>query len=183
MRSCYLALLTFLFAFTFGSSMAQSSISLGRDTISATAAQNAQSKFKNDLNACGKKSTSMVTFDVGQLNDIIQQCRLNSIYKVQFVIATLQVKDTAHYLRHHPGLTTSEKADLIGKQTLLIKVPRAAFSGFSQSGSYIPKESQLMLSLLAAGLVNVDRPYGKLLLADDMYFEIGTICPPPSICN
>lgn len=176
---------SFLFLTVFMATEAQSqnSINLQRDTISSTAAKAAANKFKNEQAGSNKKATTYTKFSVAQLKEIMDNCQKNGIDTVRFVIATIQQQDIAHYTQHHPGLTVAQKNDLIGRQVLLIKVPRAAFA--SETGtSANQKNNPLLLSLMAYGWIPLDKPYGQQPAATgEMYLEIGVICPPPASCD
>jgi len=159
-------------------------IDWNRDTVSATVATGGQGKFINDMGASGKKSTTYVTFDVAKLKTIMDNCAANGVANVQFMIVYIRAEDTARYASLHPGMTTNEKKDIIGRQSLILKVPSTAFFNTTQkSGAMIPKDNPLMIALLAAGLVPLDQPYGNLPFAGSVYFGTGTICPPPASCN
>jgi len=163
------------------------SIDWNADTVSFSTANTAQSKFISDLKNAGRKPTTYVTFDVNKLKDILDNCAAKGVTSIQFMIVYIRTEDTARYASQHPGLSNNDRKDLIGRQTLVIKAPRSAFFSEMQnqkSGAMISKNNPLMISLLAAGLIEIGQPYGGLHFASgDIYFSTGTICPPPASCN
>ena len=157
-------------------------IDFKNDTVSFSAASQAQNKFKNDLSSVGKKATSNVSFPVAKLKEIIDACAAKGIPNVTFLIVSIRKEDTAQYCKHNPNLSPTDKNDLIGRQQLILRVPRTVF--FASSSKAGKNQSTLMTALLLMGLVQMDRPYGDLPFSDgDLYFGLGGICPPPSICN
>jgi hypothetical protein len=174
-------LLLFITVLGINNSYAQG-IDFKTDTVSFDAANQAQSKFKNDLSSSGKKATSNVSIQVAKLKEIVDACAAKGIANVSFLIVSLRKEDTAQYCKHNPGMSSTDKNDLVGRQQLIIRVPRSAF--FTSAAKVGKNQSSLMMSLLLMGLIRLDSPYGDLPLTDgDMYFGLGTICPPPSICN
>jgi hypothetical protein len=167
-------------------SQAQSkrSIDWNTDTIAASAASSSATKFRSDLNNAGKKATKIISLPVDKLKEIMDACAANGVTDIKVLIVTLRVEDTAQYSKHNPGMTASEKKDIIGRQTIVIRVPRKAFgSGESGSRIIIPGKSSLMLSLLTAGMLVIDKPSEVPYGADDIFFEFGSICPPPTSCD
>ena len=157
------------------------------DTLSEATARGAQSKFRNDWSNAGKKTSAFITLPVAKLKDIMDACTAKGIGEVRVFIVTIRPEDLDYYARQRPGLTDSEKADMLDRQMLVIKVPRAAFfqggSGFKKS---IPGNNPLMLSLLGSGLFLIDNPeiFGIAPFSDSfIYFSFGEICPPPSSCG
>lgn len=153
------------------------------DTVSAAAASASATKFRSDLNNSGKKATKVVTLPVDKLKDILDACSANGITDIKLLIVSIRSEDTAQYSKHNPGMTPAEKKDLIGRQTVIIRVPRKAF-GPSGSRINILGNNPLMVSLLAVGMVTMDKPMGGIPYGEgDVFFGLGTICPPPTSCD
>ena len=152
------------------------------DTISKTKAINAQFKFRNDWSGAGKKTTSSVTMPVDKLKEIIDACAAKGISEVKFLIVTVRAEEIDQYARQKPGMTASEKTDMIGRQILIAKVPRSAFfSGSTGFNKPVSGNNPLMLSLLSAGLMQYEMPGAAA--AESLYFTFPDICPPPSSCG
>lgn len=167
------------------SNMKPLSINWDSDTVSAAAAAASATKFRSDLNNAGKKATKIVTLPVDKLKDIMDACSANGVSEVKLLIVMIRAEDTAQYSKHNPGMTPAEKKDLIGRQTVILRVPRRAFEP-SQSGSRlnIQGKNPLMLSLLATGMVTMDKPIGGIPYGEgDVFFGLGSICPPPTSCD
>ena len=154
-----------------------------KDTISADATISSAIKYRTDLNNAGKKASKIVILPVDKLKDIMDACYANGVTEVKAVFVTIRSEDVENYSSRHSGMSAAEKRDVIGRQTLVLRVPRKAFL---ESGSKItiPNNNPLMLSLLAAGLVVMEVPMKDLAgSGDDIYFEFGAICPPPNSCD
>lgn len=162
---------------------AAQSLNLKKDTVSVSNAKGSHERYKQEMKNANKKATTYVTFSVQTLNEIIDRCSSAGLDSIQFLICTMRSSDTAQYLGTHPGLSASAKRDLIGRQFLIIKVKRSAFT--SQSSSHLGKPlfPSAIISLLSSGYVLLDKPYGILPDADYIYFATGTICPPPASCD
>jgi hypothetical protein len=158
-------------------------LSLGRDTISVGAARGIYGSFRSNQANQGLKATQVVKFNITQLQALMERCRNAGYGEIQFVIATLRVQDIAHYLGHHPGLDDGSQKELIGRQILLVRVPRAAFGLAQQRKPAKLNDNRLMISLSAIGLTWLDKPYNLSVETDYLYFEIGNICPPPGTCD
>ena len=151
------------------------------DTVAGDIARKGLAKFKSDMANANRKSSTTITMPVAKLNEVLNKLASKGIPNVTFIIATIRKEDTAHYAKHVPGLTPAYRNDLIGRQQIIIKVPKAAFETQTQSGSRIPiRTSSLMTSLLLMGLIQWENEY---YAAEDVYFTFGTICPPPAACT
>lgn len=182
-------LLLFFICFSFLQSHGQTNLKGGidwnTDTLSSNAASSSATRFRTDLNNAGRKATKIITLQVDKLKEIMDACYSNGVTDIKVLIIMLRVEDTARYSKRNPGMTAAEKRDIIGRQTIVLKVPRRAF-GSSQSGSgiNINRNNPLMLSLLAAGMFVLDKPVENITMAEgDIYFELGLICPPPTSCD
>jgi hypothetical protein len=179
-------LVIILFSITAGYSQVNQSnsrLDFKNDTVSSDAVTQAALKYKSDLSAAGKKATNSIRIEVDKLKEILDACAANGIANVSFMIVTIRKEDTAHYGRHNYGLTATERNDLVGRQQLIIRVPRSAFAAsLGKAGGM--QGSSLMTSLLLMGLVPLDKLLADLPpSSDDLFFSLGSICPPPSICN
>ena len=179
----FLLLSAILFAIS-GYSQKASHIDWSKDTISSTTANNAHRNFANSLNGTGKKATTQVNLPVDKLKDILDACAANGIDIVKVMIVSIRQEDIAHYSYNNPGLSDANKADLIGRQILVFRVPRRAFAGAAGSKINISKSNPLMLSLAGSGLIWLEyRLAGLPAGGEDLYFTFGGICPPPNICD
>lgn len=159
-----------------------------KDTLSETTAKNAQYQFRNEWSGAGKKTSASVTMPVSKLNAIMEACAAKGITEVDFLIVKIRAEDADHYARQKPGMSENDKKDMIGRQMLVVKVPREAFfpgSSGSRINKAIPGNNPLMLSLLGAGLFQIENPEGTTdtQKKSSLYFSIAKICPPPSICG
>lgn len=154
------------------------------DTVSMNSASTRATKFRTDLNNSGKKATRIFILPVDKLKDIMDACYARGVTDVKVMVVSIRKEDTAHYAKRNPNLTAAERSDLIGRQAIVIRVPRQAF-GESGSGIAVPKSNPLMMSLLTAGMIQLDKhAFAELApFAGDYYFEFGSICPPPNSCD
>ena len=153
-----------------------------RDTVSAVTARNGQQQFLDELRGVNKKTTTYVSMSTAKLKDIMDHCAAAGIDSVQFMITMIRAQDTAHYIRNNPRLTTTQKRDLIGRQMLILRVPRAAFN--EESFGWLHRGNKVLTGLLANGLILLNPVYWGLPADKDYYyFSAGTICPPPSSCG
>lgn len=153
-----------------------------RDTVSAATARNGQQRFLDELRGAGKRTTTYVSMSTAKLKDIMDHCATAGIDSVQFMITMIRAQDTAHYIRNNPRLTTAQKRELIGRQMLILRVPRTAFN--EESFGWLQRGSRVLMGLLAHGLILLNPVYWGLPADSDYYyFSTGTICPPPSSCR
>ncbi|HEY0750729.1 MAG TPA: hypothetical protein VGD26_06225 [Chitinophagaceae bacterium] len=152
-----------------------------KDTVTETAAIAARFRMNNDLNAAGRKSTQFISMNVVKLKEVVDACAAAGISDLKFWLTAIRREDVAQYALRHPNLTESQKNDLVGRQILVIKVPRSIFKSPMQQGSgFIHGLSPLMLGLLGSGFIPLDLK--DLAAAGDTYLSFGTICPPPDSC-
>ncbi len=160
-------------------------IDWSKDTISSTSANNAQRNFANALNGTGKKASSVISLPVDKMKDIMDACSANGIATVKVMVVSIRQEDVAHYEKNNPGISATDKTELVGRQTLVIRVPRRAFAAAAGSGMNIPKNNPIITSLLASGFF----PFAAELAGmapgsgDDYFFSFGQICPPPNSCD
>lgn len=156
-------------------------INMSNDTISRTTAIGARNTFANSLRGNGNKASDRIKLPVDKLKEIMDACTAKNITEVSVMIITIRQEDLAQARKQNPGVADD---DLKGRQMLVFRVPRRAFSSGSSSKINMPKNNSLMISLLGAGLVILDSPYTDLPFGtDDVYFAFGSICPPPTSCD
>ncbi len=149
-----------------------------KDTITETAAIAGRYRLSNDLNAAGRKSTKYVEMNVSKLKEVVDACAANGITNIKFWLTSIRREDVAQYALRNPGLTEAEKNELIGRQIIVIKVPRSIFkNNIQQSSGFIPGISPLMISLMLYGFTPFDTQG-----IGDTYLSFGAICPPPDNC-
>lgn len=184
LRTSYFILMMLAFqVFSFAQDQTISKIDLGKDTISRTDVIGAKNTYLNSLKAFGQKATEQITLPVDKLSVIVDACKMNNISGLAVIIITLRQSDIARYRRMNPTSTATD-AELKGSQMLVFKVPRQAFTGAAAAKTSLSKSNPLLISLLSAGLVLLDKPYANLSpFSGDMYFSFGTICPPPASCD
>jgi hypothetical protein len=153
------------------------------DTVSQTAATGSHGKYVDDQKKSKRKSTSFVTFNADKLKTIVDQCKQNGIENIQFMIVTLRPEDVAKYARRYNNLTENDRQELVGRQALIIKVPREAFLTEGEEAKINSQKNSLRVSLLGLGLIQLDGILEADPAAGSIYFSIGVICPPPSPCD
>jgi len=159
-------------------------IDWSKDTVSSTTANNAQRNFANALNGTGKKASTTITLPVDKLKDIMDACSAAGISSVKLMIVSIRAEDVAQYEKHNPGMSDNDKKEIVGRQLVVIRVPRRTFAGPSGSGILLPKNSALMISLLASGFAPIAPEIaGMPVGSEDLYFSFGSICPPPNSCD
>ena len=166
-KNCRIGILAILLNIASGAS-AQTVLS---DTISKNTA---------DLR---RTTQTVVNFDANKLHTILVNCIAKGIFNVQFIFVTVRAQDTARYFSKHPNVMKEDRGSLIGKPTLLLKVPRRAFNLAMNED---PLKNKLIRQLIGAGFMLLDSPYGGGVgsqTLDALYFDLGTVCPPPSNCD
>ena len=175
-RTCSLLVLMLIMA-----TMSYGQIDWTKDTITETAAVAARYRINNDLNAAGRKSTQFISMNVMKLKEVVDACAAAGITDLKFWLTAIRREDVAQYALRHPNMTEPQKNDLVGRQILVIKVPRSIFKSPMQQGSgFIHGLSPLMLGLLGSGFIPLDLK--DFAAAGDTYLSFGTICPPPDSC-
>lgn len=164
--------------FSFSVSNGQSE-ELKKDLINKSVADGASATFGNYLKAIpanGNKATKQVNLPVDKLKEIVDACSKYGVTNISAVFVWINT-GTEKFARG-----SDNKQAPSGYQSLVIKVPASAFPG--QAAAKINSTgSPLMLSLLSAGLVLLDPAETGLPGTGDLYFAIGTICPPPASCD
>jgi len=129
-----------------------------------------------------RTNSVVVNFDANKLNTILANCISKGVSKVQFIFAMIREQDTTRYFSRHSSVAREERKFLIGKPTLLLKVPRMAFNLALNED---PLKNRVIRQLVGAGFILLDSPYGGIPsgISGDLYFDLGTVCPPPSNCD
>ena len=150
-----------------------------KDTVSSYNAQIRKDKyhiyFEKDL----RNVTPSIYLPVNKLKAIVDVCAAGNIQNIEFILAVIRPQDTARYFAKHPSLSDTDKFKVVNRQTLIIKVPREV----AQQLSY-GRRNQLQkfsAAMLALGYTKIDSGFG-LNFEGSVYFDIGTICPPPEGC-
>lgn len=169
--------------FSFAQDQTISKIDLSKDTISRTDVIGAKNTYLNSLRGFGQKATEQINLPVDKLSAIVDVCNKNNITEVEVIIITLRQTDIARYRRLNPTSTATD-AEIKGSQMLVFKIPREALAGAAASKVNFSNSNPLLLSLLSAGMVLIDKPFSGLTPATgSLYLSFGTICPPPASCT
>lgn len=129
-----------------------------------------------------RTNSTVVNFDASRLNSILASCVSKGVSTVQFLFATIREQDTTRYFSKHSNVAKEDRRSIIGKATLLLRVPRRAFNlSFNED----PLKNRVIKQMMGAGFILLDAPYGGSPsgISGDLYFDIGTVCPPPSNCD
>ena len=137
------------------------------------------SKYTTDLR---RTQSTVVNFEVSKLYSILQSCINKNVNKVQFIFATIREQDTTRYFSKHPSVIKDYRRSIIGKPTLILRVPKSAF-GLALNED--PLKNKVMRQMVGAGFILLDAPYGSdpKAISGDFYFDLGTVCPPPDNCD
>lgn len=157
-------------------------LDLSVDTVSWDAAIKSQARFKSDLVNANKKATSQITMSVSKISEVMSTLSALGITNVTFLIVTIRKEDTANYAKRHPGISNAARNDLIGRQQLLLRVPRAAFIQQQQGSGKIIRPNRLIIAMTLLGISPIDY-YTGVYGSGDLYLGLGTICPPPASCD
>jgi hypothetical protein len=178
-RVILLLLSGFILAST-AQAQSKSYINWETDTMQRDMVKASHQRFKNHINAGGHNATSNIAIEVSKLKEIVDALSARGIADINFMIVSIRKEDTANYMRRNPGLTVLERNGLIGRQQLVIRVPKSIFA--MQSGSMINgRSASFMATMLSVGLMPMDKR--SPMEAGDYYFGVGTICPPPLSCT
>ena len=137
------------------------------------------SKYTTDLR---RTQSTVVNFEVSKLYPILKSCFEKNVNKVQFIFATIRDQDTTRYFSKHPNVMKDYRRSIIGKPTLILRVPKSAF-GMALNDD--PLKNRVMRQMVGAGFILLDAPYGSdpKAISGDFYFDLGTVCPPPDNCD
>lgn len=160
---------------------AQNNIDWNKDTIPMNEAIGAKSTYVNTIRGSGQKATERINLPVAKLKNILDACASKGINEIAVMVVVIRQQDIARYRRAHPE-TTATDDQIRGSQILVFKVPRHVFQG-AKSSKVNLSDNPLVLSMLSFGLVLLDQPFDKVEGTDDLYFSLGTICPPPASCD
>ncbi|HEY9363798.1 MAG TPA: hypothetical protein VIQ00_11085 [Chitinophagaceae bacterium] len=153
------------------------------DTVSQATATGSHGQYVSDQNGSRRKSTSSVAFSVDKLNTVVDHCKQIGINDIKFMIVTLRSQDIQQYSRRYPGMDERDKRDLVGRQALIIEVPREAFPVAGEEAKIKSQKNSLTVSLLSMGLIQLDGIFETSPATRSIYFSIGVICPPPTPCD
>jgi len=159
-------------------------IDLSKDTLSRSDARGGRDSYLNALRGSGQKATERVNLSVSKLKEILDACAAKGITEISAHMVLIRQNDVARYRRNHPE-TTATDAEIRGSQLIVFRVPRRAFPGAASGAKINQSNNPLMMSLAAVGLVNINAKYSGLGFdtSDDLFFDFGTICPPPAACD
>ena len=152
------------------------------DTVSKADAIAGRSTYLNVVRGSGQLATEQIKLPVDKMKDIFDACAAQNITEISVMIVATRQSDIARLRKTNPEIT-STGTTLKGRQMLVFRVPRRAFYGAAGSKVSI-SNSPLMVSLLGMGLAMLDSSILDLTATgDDIYFSVGTICPPPASCD
>ncbi|MEO5947553.1 MAG: hypothetical protein ABIP79_12105 [Chitinophagaceae bacterium] len=174
--------------FTFSSTAQKNNLDWANDTISKGDAIGGKNSYLNTIRGSGQNATEQINLPVDKLKEIIDACAANNISTVAVMIISLRQSDIQRYKKNNPDIPSNLKdSDLKGRQMIVIKVPRSAFTApMSQKGAKSNSRvaNSLSASLLSAGLVQIKELYKELPFASgSYYFSFGSMCPPPAACD
>ena len=150
---------------------------------SQSQAQLSRRQIVDEKKALARKSEkNIVLINTAVVNSLMQKCIELGIENAQLVFTRIRSIDVDEYVTNHPEAKGYEK-DMIGKLTVLIKIEGDNIdeNTFISNGGADP--NGVIKSMSKAGFLQVKKPYGMPLLLKALYFEVGSICPPPSSCN
>ena len=164
---CFIVLATCCMFTSFAQPSKGKRISLDKDTVRINTASQRVKDFKDSFEGKGNKSkraTETVSFSVSRLKELLDSLHSQNVEVLEFKFATIRPEDVATYVANHPeqSLSPAEQKELVGRPTLLIKVPRKTFN-----------------TSLARGVATSS----GALQDESMYLDLGSICPPPSSCR
>lgn len=171
---------TTLFILSVSIARAQGTIDWGRDTVSKTEVMDARNAYTSTVKRAGLKGTQKVSMPVDKLKTVIDALSARGITDIDILITTIRPQDIPRYRHSHNTTATDEQ--LKWSQILVLRIPRAAFPGYKGAGIKMSNNATL-ISLLSMGLVLIDQIGGLPSTDDDLYLDLGTICPPPTVCD
>ena len=158
-------------------------IDWANDTISKADALGMKSTFVNTVRGSGQLATERINLPVDKMKEIFDACAAHNITDVSVMIVTIRQSDIARLRKTNPEISATG-GQIKGRQLLVFRVPREAFAGQAGSKINLGSSNPLMLSLLGAGLSRLDMSmFRNAAASGDIYFSIGTICPPPASCD
>ena len=152
-----------------------------KDTVANDIAKVQKESYRNIIKGSGQKATERVNFPVDKLKYILDACAANNIREISAYFTAIRPEDLSRYRANHPESSATDQ-QLLKSQLIIFKVPRSAFSG-AMGAKINLSNHPTMISLLSMGLVLLDGPLGITGSAEDLYFDFGTICPPPTSCD
>jgi hypothetical protein len=161
-------------------SYAQKRINLRTDTVATYDAKTAKKEFRKLYRRKEDVRARLVSFDVATLKQLLDSCHAKGISKIDFQFSIIRKEDTARYASRNPGLTAAERNQLLNQPTLLVKVNRLVLNGqFNSSAGRTSSGRQSIPGALRSALYNIGNAATS---TSEVYFELGTICPPPQTC-
>jgi hypothetical protein len=107
------------------------------------------------LRQAGLKPTDYTRFKVAELQELVAQAAAAGVQDLKFYTVVLATQaDVDRYVATHPELLPAERAELLGRQMIVIGLPE-----------------QLRVAPPGSG------PDGG------SYLTTGTLCPPPALCD
>lgn len=176
-----MACITGLFYATAAGAQGFSNIDPAADTVSKSNAIGARNTYLNSLRAHGNKATERLRLPVNKMKEIMDALAAANIREVSVMMVTIRQNDLGQARKQNPGATDDQ---LKGSQMLVIRVPRSVFAAKMKASISLPSSKGLLLSMLGAGLFPIEKPMEDLPWGeDDLYFGLGSICPPPTSCD
>jgi hypothetical protein len=174
--------LIFLLSST-GSFAQSTKIDWANDTISKADAIGGRDTYVNTVRGSGQLATEQIKLPVDKMKEILDACAAKQISEITVMIVTIRAADLARFRKLHPEVSATSM-QIKGRQMLVFRVPRQAFYGAAGAKTEISSSNPLMISLASVGLIRMDPSIFKgFAVSGDVYFSIGTICPPPASCD
>ena len=177
-----IALISALLIFSFTHAQPKH-INWATDTVSKADAIGGRSTYVNTIRGSGQLATERIKLPVDKMKEILDACAAQNITEITVYFVAIRQVDIARMRKTHPEVTATG-GTLKGRQMLVFKIPRRAFGYTNNSKSSVSLTNPVMVSLLGAGLMLLDKSSLDLPAGDDnYYFSIGTMCPPPAACD
>lgn len=153
------------------------------DTVSKADAIGGKNTYVNTVRGSGQLATEMIKLPVNKMKEIFDACAAHNISEVAVMIVSIRQADLARFRKNNPEIQATY-SQLKGRQMLVFRVPRSAFASAAGAQINLSKTNPLIISLMGAGLMMLDASYLDIPAgSDDIYFSVGTICPPPASCD
>ncbi len=155
---------------------------LGTMAYNHSDAQMKHKQFVDEKKAASRKSEkNVVMVNTSTMNELMTKCIQLGIGNVKLVFTRIKQNDVNEYVTNHPEAAGYEN-DIIGKLTVLVKIEGDNISEANFVSD--PNNNSLIERMSSVGFVKVNKPYGNIPTAPRaVYFEIGSICPPPNSCD
>ena len=129
-----------------------------------------------------KSEKNTVVINTAVVNGLMQKCIELGIENAQLVFTRIRSIDIDEYVINHPEAKGYEK-DIVGKLTVLIKIEGDNIDENTFVSHSETDPNGIVKNMNKAGFLQIKKPYGMPLLLTALYFEVGSICPPPNSCN